>query len=204
VDEYWGNPADLVYTNGVYASDLEIRGGYLYASILNKGQDNPDKQKGAVVRYDLSQTTNVNPQLMTADLANARPASLTFGPDGTLYTTGYNWNNTFNTVGKWTWNSTTQLYDTYTDITPAGCKYPQDVDYFDGALYITDKQAPRMIRKYDLATQTWSDVVQYPASSPFTGWTHGWVAFPVPEPSTFVLLASGLAGLLAYAWRKRK
>jgi hypothetical protein len=26
----------------------------------------------------------------------------------------------------------------------------------------------------------------------------------VPEPSTFVLLASGLVGLLAYAWRKRK
>ena len=26
----------------------------------------------------------------------------------------------------------------------------------------------------------------------------------VPEPSTLVLLASGLVGLLAYAWRKRK
>jgi hypothetical protein len=25
-----------------------------------------------------------------------------------------------------------------------------------------------------------------------------------PEPSTLVLLASGLIGLLAYAWRKRK
>jgi hypothetical protein len=29
-------------------------------------------------------------------------------------------------------------------------------------------------------------------------------AFPVPEPSTLVLLASGLVGLLAYGWRKRK
>lgn len=27
---------------------------------------------------------------------------------------------------------------------------------------------------------------------------------PVPEPSTFALLACGLIGLLAYAWRKRK
>ena len=26
----------------------------------------------------------------------------------------------------------------------------------------------------------------------------------VPEPSTFVLLGTGLFGLLAYAWRKRK
>ena len=27
---------------------------------------------------------------------------------------------------------------------------------------------------------------------------------PVPEPSTIVLLATGLIGLLVYAWRKRK
>jgi hypothetical protein len=29
-------------------------------------------------------------------------------------------------------------------------------------------------------------------------------AMPTPEPSTLVLLAAGLAGLLAYAWRKRR
>ncbi len=27
---------------------------------------------------------------------------------------------------------------------------------------------------------------------------------PIPEPSTLVLLAAGLAGLLAYAWRRRR
>lgn len=31
-----------------------------------------------------------------------------------------------------------------------------------------------------------------------------WDAIPVPEPSTVVVLASGLMGLLAYAWRKRE
>ncbi len=30
------------------------------------------------------------------------------------------------------------------------------------------------------------------------------LAVPVPEPSTLALLAAGLAGLLAYAWRKRR
>ena len=29
-------------------------------------------------------------------------------------------------------------------------------------------------------------------------------AAPAPEPGTVVLLATGLMGLLAYAWRKRK
>ena len=41
----------------------------------------------------------------------------------------------------------------------------------------------------------------YPASTWFDNFEVGGA---VPEPSTFVLLATGLFGLLAYAWRKRK
>jgi probable HAF family extracellular repeat protein len=39
-----------------------------------------------------------------------------------------------------------------------------------------------------------------------TGYTHGFLltAVATPEPSTLLLAASGLMGLLAYAWRKRK
>jgi hypothetical protein len=44
----------------------------------------------------------------------------------------------------------------------------------------------------------------YPAANTIT-WVGDTVNFvPVPEPSTIALLASGLFGLLAYAWRKRK
>ncbi len=32
----------------------------------------------------------------------------------------------------------------------------------------------------------------------------GMTTVAVPEPSTLALLAAGLAGLLAYAWRKRR
>jgi hypothetical protein len=30
------------------------------------------------------------------------------------------------------------------------------------------------------------------------------VLVPIPEPGTLALLAGGLVGLIAYAWRKRK
>ena len=35
------------------------------------------------------------------------------------------------------------------------------------------------------------------------GVQHGFLLTPTPEPSTLVLLAAGMAGVLAYAWRKR-
>jgi probable HAF family extracellular repeat protein len=36
-----------------------------------------------------------------------------------------------------------------------------------------------------------------------TGYTHGFLLTATPEPSTLLLAASGLLGLLAYVWRKR-
>jgi len=36
-----------------------------------------------------------------------------------------------------------------------------------------------------------------------SGQTHAFLLTPTPEPSTFVLLAAGALGLVAYAWRKR-
>ena len=37
-----------------------------------------------------------------------------------------------------------------------------------------------------------------------TQYPETFVLTPVPEPSTILLTVTGLAGLLAYAWRKRK
>ena len=36
------------------------------------------------------------------------------------------------------------------------------------------------------------------------GQTHGFLLTATPEPSTLLLVATGLVGLLAWAWRKRK
>jgi hypothetical protein len=38
----------------------------------------------------------------------------------------------------------------------------------------------------------------------YGGTTHGFVIQLVPEPSTLALMAGGLCGLLAYAWRRWK
>jgi hypothetical protein len=44
----------------------------------------------------------------------------------------------------------------------------------------------------DLSTGAYMDNIRVTATS------------PVPEPSTLVLLSTGLIGLVAYAWRKRR
>ena len=43
-------------------------------------------------------------------------------------------------------------------------------------------------------------------SGPFAGDTQGFLltAVATPEPSTLLLATAGVAGLLAYAWRKHK
>jgi len=62
---------------------------------------------------------------------------------------------------------------------------------------------------------TWNKVTNLTGHSAGDAWTSGGQYFvqlgadgsgvaTIPEPSTLALLAGGLVGLLAYAWRKRK
>ena len=83
-----------------------------------------------------------------------------------------------------------------------------DVDFINGNLYATGRyEEDGYVVKIDAATGDTSTWVSFSSdgegSTPdyYPGWLAGEA---VPEPSTFALLATGLIGLLAYAWRKRK
>ena len=193
-DYTWGNPATNVFATGGFAFDLEVNGGYLYASVQGS-----TSTQGRVVRYALS-GSGVNATLVTTDANLTRVSGLAFGPDGTMYTTVSDTSGSNpNTFGYW--NST---FDTYT-VLKSGLTRPVGIEYSDGFLYVNEgHNTQAKIDKYEIGTAGWTAGW---INSPSSYWNEsGFVAVAgtVPEPSTLALLACGLIGLLAYAWRKRK
>ena len=117
-----------------------------------------------------------------------RSDGIAFGPDGTPYTSHYH--ATSGEVRKWALDFSS--YETIASGT--GVALAADIDYFDGAIYLSART--NGIKKYDLGAESWSAFV--------TGGEYQYTDIVVPEPSTLVLLTTGLIGLLCYAWRKRK
>ena len=148
--------------------------------------------------------------------------------DGTLsaayitYDLGANYNLTGMHV--WNYNNDYLAYDRGSDhvivsVTSVANPGPGDwttVSYTYGGNPATQFVQASGVGSYTGETYglTYSNVrmVKFDITDTFSGATPGYVGLAevrfigsaTPEPSTIVLLATGLIGLLAYAWRKRK
>ena len=160
-------------------SDLEIYGDKLYVGTENANFS-------GVWVYDLD--TGGAPTLLNGT-GGTVVDGIAFTPDGTLYTVSFKLNEG---LKKWGCASGTYYIDSTVPM-----DFLKDVDYIDGDLYIS---AETTIEKYDLATLTLTTWQSEPAGSR-PGYL---VAVPVPEPGAIALLATGLIGLLAYAWKRKR
>ena len=185
----WGTAV----VSGQAMGDLQIFNGTLYAGGIKAGYNL------GVYSWDLSSGG-------TATLlgsTNTKADGIAFAPDGTLYTAEW-----AGPVQKW---SPTDGYATPTQVIDYGKLGLNDIDYYNGYLYVgrrTDNVAPfageiAKLNPTSGASTAWLELPEGTANSAI--YPQFMVIGPtVPEPSTLVLLAAGLFGLMAYAWRKRK
>lgn len=122
------------------------------------------------------------------------------------------------------WDSLTGPTGTNVDSTPNGTMIPGVWEQFSVVFDLDATDVANVVRVYKGATEVGITVASNPAPAsflnnsrfavgagvvtgglPYTGLMDNFkIEGTVPEPSTCVLVATGLLGLLCYAWRKRK
>ncbi len=188
VNYRWGTP---VSDSAYYPSDLMIVGDTLYGGVP---YGNTSYLPGGVVAYDLSGTDEGVGEWLTKYPDGRRGVNgVAFGPDGTMYTAMYKYGEVR------AWSGPDYLWENSSLITDFADGSIQDIDYYDGYLYLKKGD----VYRYDLSAQDPEWELFASAPTGYTGST-GFLDIVVPEPGTLVLLATGLVGLLCYAWRKRK
>jgi hypothetical protein len=195
-----GSPSNLTWANArifdyaTNAYDMEIRGGYLYAAMWGNQTPGAGLNVSRVIKINLSNPAEASLVTQTG----YRVDGLTFDASGRLWTT----NEATGEVGYWD-----ATFTTFTNMKTL--TNPVDIDYFEGCLYVASKNmsspygrvSKGVMGGLDGLTITWTDNFITSGNSSYTA---GAAIVIVPEPGTLALLAAGIVGLLAYAWRKRK